>query len=57
MLNISPDFNMDDIRKIREFNSQKHLKMTDKEREEETKKVLDWFSKEMNKPINNKKKS
>jgi len=48
---ISPKFNMEDIRRLRNYNSERHLKMTESERLVETKKATEWFIKEMGKPI------
>lgn len=50
-IKISPDFNLDDIRKIRNANSERHLKMTASERLDEAKKTNDWFIELMGKSI------
>jgi hypothetical protein len=43
---------MDEIRKIRDENSERHLKMTADERKQEEKEVLEWFAKVSKKPLN-----
>lgn len=48
---ISPNFNMEDIRRLRDYNSARHLKMTENERLAETKKATEWFIKEMGRPV------
>ena len=42
---------MDEIRKIRDANSLKHLSQTPEERERELKRSMDWFVKAMGKPV------
>ena len=43
---------MTEIRKIRDENSQKYLSQTPEERKSEAKKTMEWFMKEIGKPIN-----
>ena len=42
---------MDEIRKIRDENSLRHLSQTPEERKQELKESMDWFIKAMGKPI------
>ncbi len=42
---------MTEIRKIRDENSEKHLKMNDEERRNEAKKALDWLEFALGKPL------
>ena len=43
---------MTEIRKIRDENSQKYLSQTPEERKSEAGKTLEWFMKEIGKPVN-----
>ena len=42
---------MDEIRKIRDENSRRHLLQTPAERQQELKESLDWFIKAIGKPV------
>lgn len=42
---------MDEIRKIRDTNSLRHLKQTPEERNQELKKSMDWFMAAIGKPV------
>ena len=42
---------MDEIRKIRDANSLKHLSQTPEERSKELKRSMDWFVEAMGKPV------
>jgi hypothetical protein len=42
---------MDEIRKIRDENSERHLRMTSDERKREEKEVLEWFARLSGKPL------
>ena len=42
---------MDEIRKIRDKNSLRHLSQTPEERRQELKESLDWFAEAMGKPV------
>ena len=42
---------MTEIRKIRDENSQKYLSQTPEERKREAKKTMEWFLKEIGKPV------
>lgn len=44
---VSPEFNMDDIRRIRDYNSARHIKMTYEEIELDIQKGADEFLKKL----------
>ena len=46
---ISNSFNMDDIRKLRDYNSARHLTMDKEAVSIESKNIIEWFRHEMEK--------
>lgn len=44
---ISEDFTMDDIRKLRDYNSERHLMMNKEETRKESKNAIEWFTSEI----------